>query len=218
MSDYRPPPDDGLEILLQLPHLLAVAKPAGLLSVPGRGESKRDCLLSRVQSRFPDARMVHRLDMDTSGVMLFALDQATQSALGRQFQRRRVYKQYQAIVAGRPRARQGEIALPLITDWPRRPRQCVDFCNGKAAYTCYRWLADGPINGTSRLLLQPLTGRSHQLRVHLAEIGHPILGDPLYAAARWREAAPRMWLHAHVLRFPDPLQGTELEIISPAAF
>ena len=217
MSDpaviYDPPP--GLEILHADAALVVAVKPAGLLAVPGRGAHLADCLASRVQACFPDARIVHRLDMATSGLMTFARGREAERRLSIAFQRREVHKEYEALVAGRMAEPTGRIDLPLMADWPNRPRQKVDLDRGKPALTCFRVLAVEP-GGATRLALTPMTGRSHQLRVHLAAIGHPILGDALYAPPETR--APRLMLHATGLALPHPASGEVLEFFSPAPF
>lgn len=176
--------------------LVVADKPAGLLCVPGRGPDKADCLAARVAAQYPDARVVHRLDMATSGLVVFGRGPALQRALSMAFAGRRVHKRYEAVVAGLLAEDQGEIDLPLAADWPHRPRQQVDHVAGKASLTRWQVLARDPGQGSSRLRLTPVTGRTHQLRVHLAAIGHPILGDALYAQAPWASAAPRLLLHA----------------------
>lgn len=211
-----PPCREELRLIYEDEHLLAVDKPAGLLSVPGRHPANRDCLITRLQQDFPSARIVHRLDMATSGLMLIALNPDSHRALGRLFEQRRVSKQYHAVVAGRVAAHQGIIDLPLACDWPRRPRQHIHFGHGKAAQTHYRRLeADAQ---QSRLLLSPHTGRSHQLRVHCASLGHPILGCEFYADEAARAAAPRLLLHASALELPHPATGEMLSLSSPAPF
>lgn len=215
---YTPPPDSPLHCHYRDPYLLAVEKPAGLLSVPGRGPERSDCLLGRVQRGFPGALVVHRLDMGTSGLMLFALDRPTQGALGKLFQQRRVSKRYLACVRGVPDPASGAIDLPLLDDWVRRPRKAVDLVNGRAAHTDYRTLRRSADGDRSWLELAPTTGRSHQLRVHLAAIGHPILGDELYADAATLALAPRLLLHAEALEFDHPVTGERLQLHSPAPF
>jgi tRNA pseudouridine32 synthase/23S rRNA pseudouridine746 synthase len=198
---YRPPP--GEPVLLHLDEQLVVAdKPAGLLSVPGRGADKADCLASRVAARVPDALVVHRLDMGTSGVIVLGRGPLMQQQLSIAFERRRVGKHYEALVAGLPAADAGEIDLPLLVDWPNRPRQAVNPAQGKPSLTRWQVIARDPQRGISRLRLAPVTGRSHQLRVHLAAIGHPILGDELYAPPAVHAAAPRLLLHACALALP----------------
>lgn len=194
--------------------LLAVDKPAGLLSVPGRGEGKHDCLSRRVQAWVPEALVVHRLDQATSGLMLFGRGAAAQRALSIAFAERRVAKRYEAWVHGRVSEDSGEIELPLAADWPRRPRQKVDHAQGKASLT--RWRVLARTDRTTRLALEPVTGRSHQLRVHLAAIGHAIVGDALYASEA--EPAPRLMLHACELRLPHPADGAMLCVASAAPF
>jgi tRNA pseudouridine32 synthase/23S rRNA pseudouridine746 synthase len=208
------------------PHCIVALKPSGLLAVPGRGDAGRDCLSERVRDRYPDALIVHRLDMATSGLMLFARGPASQRGLSGAFARREVRKRYVAVVAGRLAAREGEIALPLSADWPNRPRQQVDHERGRAALTRYRVLeADtdtdtnaGPERAATRVELEPVTGRSHQLRVHLCAIGHPILGDALYGDAAAQSAAPRLLLHAATLAFAHPASGEPMSFDSAAPF
>lgn len=196
--------------------LIVVDKPAGLLAVPGRGEPGQDCLAVRVQARFADARVVHRLDMATSGLMLMARGLAAQRTLSQAFAERRVAKRYEAVVHGVLADDAGTIDLPLAADWPRRPRQQVDALHGKPSLTHWRVLARDPAAHCTRLTLEPLTGRSHQLRVHLLAIGHPILGDALYAPPPL--GAARLLLHACELSLPHPCQGHMLRFHSPAPF
>jgi tRNA pseudouridine32 synthase / 23S rRNA pseudouridine746 synthase len=194
--------------------LVAADKPAGLLAVPGRGDDKQDCLWARVRAEWPDVLVVHRLDQATSGVMLFARGATSQRTLSAAFERRRVAKRYEAVVAGVVADDAGSIDLPLAADWPNRPRQQVDHERGKASLT--RWRVLGRDAGTTRLALEPLTGRSHQLRVHCAAIGHPILGDALYGGAE--VAATRLLLHAAAITIAHPLDGTSLRIECPTPF
>jgi tRNA pseudouridine32 synthase / 23S rRNA pseudouridine746 synthase len=178
--------------------LIAVNKPAGLLSVPGRGADKQDCAVTRVQALYPDALTVHRLDMATSGLLLFARGTSMQRALSLDFAERRVVKRYIALLAGRLDSGNAwaEVNLPLIADWPNRPRQKVDLQAGKPSLTRYRTLeCDG---AHSRVELEPVTGRTHQLRVHMLALGHPIVGDTLYGGP----PATRLFLHAHHLALP----------------
>lgn len=179
-------------------HLLVLDKPAGLLAVPGRTES--DCLAARVQARWPDARVVHRLDQATSGLMAFARGADAQRTLSAHFAERRVHKRYVAIVEGELAGEAGEIALPLRVDWPNRPRQVVDTVHGKPSLT--RWRVLERSGGRTRLALEPVTGRSHQLRVHLMALGHPIVGDALYG-----RPGERLLLHAEHLALPHPYDG-----------
>ncbi len=196
------------------PYLLVAEKPAGLLSVPGRTPENQDCLVTRLQRAHPDALTVHRLDQVTSGLMLYALGKDMQAALSGLFERRQVSKRYEALVEGEVAAEAGEIALPLICDWPNRPRQMVDHERGKPALTRWQRLDYDPARGQTRLRLEPVTGRSHQLRVHLASLGHPIVGDVFYGA----RPAPRVCLHASALSFTHPVTGQALVLHSPAPF
>ena len=192
---------------------VVIDKPSGLLSVPGRGADKQDCAAQRVQARVPDALVVHRLDMATSGVWLMARGLDMQRAYSRAFAERTADKRYVAVVAGRmtPALSDdgwGTIDLPLAADWPRRPLQKVDTQSGRPSRTRWRVLAHE--GDTTRVELAPLTGRSHQLRVHLLALGHPILGDTLYAPAEVQARAPRLLLHASALSLPDPRGGPAL--------
>jgi tRNA pseudouridine32 synthase/23S rRNA pseudouridine746 synthase len=188
-------------------HLLVVNKPAGLLAVPGRGEAGRESLASRVALAFPDARVVHRLDMDTSGLMLFARGAAMQRRLARAFAERTVDKGYVAIVAGLLADNAGRVDAPIAADWPNRPRRIVD-ASGQPSLTHWRVLERSAQGAPcTRVALVPHTGRTHQLRVHLAFIGHPIVGDRLYAP---QHAAARLMLHAHRLAFAHPATGKPL--------
>ncbi|MCL2525328.1 MAG: RluA family pseudouridine synthase [Betaproteobacteria bacterium] len=214
---YVPPPDSGLAVVFADESLLVVDKPAGLLSVPGRGEDKQDCLLSRAQAVFADALTVHRLDMSTSGLLLLARGPAMQGALSKLFRERLVDKRYVAEVEGSPADDSGEIALPLICDWPNRPRQKVDFIIGKPSLTRFRVIWRDPGGRSSRLELEPVTGRSHQLRVHLAALGHPILGDELYGSGSL-DSGERLHLHATDLRFAHPLTRQALHFHSDSPF
>ncbi|MDP1593107.1 MAG: RluA family pseudouridine synthase [Gallionella sp.] len=193
--------------------LLVVNKPAGLLSVPGRGEDKQDCLSSRLQHEFPDALVVHRLDMATSGLLIFARGAAMQSRLSGMFRERLVSKRYVAVVAGVLEEDDGQIDLPIGADWPNRPRQKIDATQGKHSLTLYRVLTRNA--ETTRLELEPVTGRTHQLRVHMTAIGHPILGDALYGN---QASAPRLLLHAQSLGFPHPVSNMPLRLECPAPF
>lgn len=216
LADYQPPPDTGLALLYEDEHLLAVDKPAGLLSVPGRGERMADCLSARVQARFPDALVVHRLDMDTSGLVLMARGPLMQRLLSQQFMSRQVDKRYEAVVHGVLARGEGEIDLPLITDWPRRPRQKVDAETGKPSLTRFRLLRC--MADSSRVSLEPVTGRSHQLRVHLMALGHPIVGDDLYGPPGDRARAGRLMLHACDVALAHPVSGQALKLVCPCPF
>lgn len=181
--------------------MLVLNKPAGLLSVPGRGADKQDCLVTRVQAEYPEARIVHRLDMATSGLMLIARSEAMQRELSMMFEQRQIEKHYVAIVDGRLEQQSGSIELPLITDWPNRPKQRVDHETGKPSLTRYNVLGYNELQHSSRISLKPMTGRTHQLRVHMQAIGHAILGDPLYASQKVCEKSARLLLHAETLIF-----------------
>jgi tRNA pseudouridine32 synthase/23S rRNA pseudouridine746 synthase len=197
-------------------HLLIADKPAGLLSVPGRGPDNQDCLIARLQGDYPDALTVHRLDMATSGVMAFGRGPEAQRALSRAFEQRRVAKRYVALVAGRVTQDAGEIDLPLICDWPNRPLQKVDHDLGKPALTRWRVLARG--EAMTEVELAPVTGRSHQLRVHMAALGHPILGDRFYAPPEVQAMSARLCLHACRLSLPHPLSGESMVLERAADF
>ncbi|OYY92994.1 MAG: RNA pseudouridine synthase [Hydrogenophilales bacterium 28-61-23] len=221
---YTPPPagDVPFELLYVDDHLLVLNKPSGLLSVPGRGPDKQDCLSARAQRRYPDALIVHRLDMQTSGLLAMARGIEAQRALNRAFEQRQVHKRYQAVVDGIARVigpeEWGVIDLPLELDWPNRPKHIVDYQHGRPSVTRWRVLSpDRERNGT-RLELEPITGRSHQLRVHLQAIGHPILGDDLYASADAVARADRLLLHACELNLPHPATGELISFSSPPPF
>ena len=215
MSDAYTPPDTPLDVLHEDMEILVVNKPAGLLSVPGKGAHLADCLLSRIQAAFPQALLVHRLDRDTSGVMVFALTPHAQRHLGLQFEKRQTKKAYQARLWGELAEKEGRVDLPLCVDWPNRPRQHVDHENGRPAQTDWRVMRHE--DGTTRVRLMPITGRSHQLRVHMAELGHPILGDPLYAEGS-AQAFERLMLHAETLRFRHPDGGMHMTFTAPVPF
>jgi tRNA pseudouridine32 synthase / 23S rRNA pseudouridine746 synthase len=195
--------------------LVAVDKPAGMLSVPGRGDDKQDCVATRVQQMFPDALIVHRLDMATSGILLMARGIDVQRRLGHAFAQREVHKRYIAIAHGLVLDEHGQVDLPLSADWPRRPRQQVDCEGGKPSLTRYRTLARDRVADTSRLELEPVTGRSHQLRVHLLALGHPIVGDTLYGTP---DGADRLMLHASELSLQHPAGGGSLHLHSSLPF
>lgn len=204
MNDAYSPPDAPLQAIHADHQILLVDKPAGLLSVPGKGAHLADCLMSRVRGAYPEALLVHRLDRDTSGIMVFALTHHAQRHLGMQFEKRQVKKTYVARVWGRVEKRTGTVNLPLAVDWPNRPLQKVDLEKGRPAWTDWRVVRHE--EDATRLRLYPKTGRSHQIRVHMKEIGHPILGDPLYAVGLARNA-PRLMLHAEALKFRHPDGG-----------
>ena len=206
-----------IEIVAVDDTFLVVNKPAGLLSVPGRGPDKADCLSARVQAKFPEALVVHRLDMETSGLMVFARGLDAQRALNRAFEQRRVEKYYIAIVAGIVENDHGTINLPLICDWPNRPRQMVDHTNGKPSTTHYVVIERDPTRQQTRVGLTPVTGRSHQLRVHMASLSQAIIGDSLYSANP-PPAGQRLLLHAAKLSFPHPVSGEPVHCVSDVPF
>ena len=211
------PCTEDVEILFTDDDLLLVNKPAGLLSVPGRHPANKDCLVTRVQRQYADARIVHRLDMDTSGIMVLALNADSHRALSRLFAERKIIKEYEANVYGTVIDDHRLIDLPLLCDWPNRPRQKVDFHHGKNAQTWVERVSQHR-DGWTRVLLKPVTGRSHQLRVHLAEIGHPILGCEFYAHQRAVSMADRLQLHATKLEFCHPNSGETMLGISNCPF
>ena len=215
VDDRYDPPQEPLVILHHDHEVVLVDKPSGLLSVPGKGADLSDCLMARVQAVFPQALLVHRLDRDTSGVMVFALTPHAQRHLGLQFENRQTKKTYVARVWGEVAEPSGTVDLPLIVDWPNRPLQMVDHVNGRAAVTDWRVVRRG--EGETRMRLMPRTGRSHQLRVHMREIGHPILGDPFYATGPAR-AYPRLMLHSETLQFRHPDGGKGMRITAKPPF
>jgi tRNA pseudouridine32 synthase / 23S rRNA pseudouridine746 synthase len=199
------------------PHFLVYDKPAGLLSVPGRGEDKQDCAIARVQALYPDALTVHRLDMATSGLLLMARGKTAQKLFSMAFAEGRVHKSYEAVVFGHlPQLPDWQqIDAPLWPDWPNRPKSKVDWDNGKPSSTRWRSLGAGPLPNTSRVALEPLTGRSHQLRLHMLHIGHGIVGDTLYEQAN---PTGRLMLHAKRLQFLDPCSDQPFEMASESPF
>ncbi|MBC7719165.1 MAG: RluA family pseudouridine synthase [Chitinophagaceae bacterium] len=223
---------DVINVIHVDPHLLVLNKPAGLLCVPGRGEDKQDCLSAWAQHRYPDALVVHRLDMGTSGLVLMARSAVMQRALSQLFEQRSVQKRYVAIVQGQlnstdTRIDTGEkvdeegwrlIDLPIALDWPNRPLRRIDAVLGKPSQTRWKLISFDSVTQTSRLELAPITGRSHQLRVHLQALGHPILGDALYAPAEVQAKAPRLLLHASALSFVHPATGEQATFDCLAAF
>jgi tRNA pseudouridine32 synthase / 23S rRNA pseudouridine746 synthase len=204
--------------------LLVVDKPSGLLAVPGRGEDKQDCLSSRIQAGYPEALVVHRLDMATSGLMLLARSRTVQRTLSMAFAAREVHKRYEAVVQGHmtmpPQLENGwaVIDLPIALDWPARPLRIIDALLGKPSLTRWQVQCYDRDASTTRLLLEPVTGRSHQLRVHLKALGHPILGDALYAPADVQTAAPRLLLHAKELRLTHPVSGVPIGFVAETPF
>ncbi|TRZ66435.1 MAG: RluA family pseudouridine synthase [Comamonadaceae bacterium] len=211
--------NQSIDLLYQDEALLVLNKPSGLLSVPGRGEDKQDCLSTRVQAQFSDALVVHRLDMATSGLLLMARGLSAQKKLNAAFENRQIEKRYVACVAGvLPIDSQWQtIDLPILVDWPNRPLRTIH-PEGQPSVTRWRCIANEIQTQTSRLELEPLTGRSHQLRVHLQALGNPIAGDSLYAPPEVQAHATRLLLHASSLSFPHPLSGETLSFQCPADF
>lgn len=215
MAEDYAPPSEPLEVLYEDHEILVVNKPSGLLSVPGKGPHLADCLLGRLAAAFPQVLLVHRLDRDTSGVMVFALTPHAQRHLSMQFEKRQTRKTYVARVWGHVEGRSGIIDRPIGVDWPNRPRQMIDTENGRAAVTEWRVLKG--LGTETRMRLMPRTGRSHQLRVHMLDLGHVILGDPLYATGPARDF-PRLMLHSEALRLKHPESGKGLAFRAKAPF
>ncbi|ART48542.1 RluA family pseudouridine synthase [Acidovorax carolinensis] len=218
-------PPEAVETGVRAAHvdadLLVLHKPPGLLCVPGRGPDKQDCLSARAQQRWPGALVVHRLDQATSGLVLMARHPDAQRRLSHAFAERQVHKRYQAVVQGRlgdDESAWHEINLPIAADWARRPLRVIDHALGKPSLTRWRALAHDAGAQTTRIELEPVTGRTHQLRVHLAAIGHPIVGDALYADVATQEQAPRLLLHASHLAFTHPATGALLTLEWTADF
>lgn len=211
---YHAPPASRSEFVYCDDSLLVVNKPAGLLSVPGRGADKQDCLSVRIQQEFPDALVVHRLDMATSGLLVFALGKEMQRQLSAMFSERLVKKSYVAILAGQIEAAAGEVDLPISADWENRPLRKIDAVSGKPSLTRYTKLEYDALNDASRVELEPVTGRTHQLRVHMNAIGHPIIGDNLYEG----RSADRLHLHARTLSFSHPVTGVAMNFVCEACF
>ena len=216
MSTRYDPPQTPLDIIHEDEHLIIVNKPSGLLSVPGKGAHLADCLITRVQAIFPTALLVHRLDRDTSGVMVFAGNPAAQRHLGLQFEKRRPKKTYVARVYGAMSERSGLVDLPIIVDWPNRPLQKICHETGRSAQT--QWSVIKYEEGETRVRLMPKTGRSHQLRIHMRELGHPILGDPFYASGPALEGYDRLMLHSEELRLLHPEDGRGLKFRAAVPF
>lgn len=213
----------ALEVVFVDDHLLVLNKPSGLLSVPGRGEDKQDCLIARAQAQWPEALTVHRLDMSTSGLMVIAKGSEMQRSLSLAFAQREVHKIYEAIVAGELSTETGDadawsdIHMPLLIDWPNRPKSKVDWEHGKPSHTQWRVKHSNLTNAT-RVELQPITGRTHQLRLHMMAIGHPILGDALYASPDIQAQSPRLLLHARVLQLKHPVTAEWMAFESTVPF
>lgn len=201
-------------------HLLVLNKPSGLLSVPGRGEDKQDCLSARAEAHYPGALIVHRLDMSTSGLMLMARSAAMQTALSKLFEARQITKRYIAVVDGHLGIQTDWqlIDLPIALDWPRRPLRIISADAGKPSQTRWRALSYDDVARTTRLELEPLTGRSHQLRVHLKALSHAIVGDALYAPPDVQNKSARLLLHACELQFKHPVSGEQMHFVNAPDF
>ncbi len=202
---YAPPMEPFLDVVHQDDQLLVLNKPSGLLSVPGRAEEHKDCLESRAQSVYPTATTIHRLDMDTSGLLCMAMNKDAHRHVGLQFEKRMTRKAYIARVWGHLKEEQGEVDLPLRCDWPNRPKQMVDHELGRSALT--KWEVVSREDKTTLVKLMPVTGRSHQLRVHMLALGHPIVGDRFYAEGEALSFSQRLHLHAQTLELRHPIGG-----------
>ncbi|WP_417477510.1 RluA family pseudouridine synthase [Maricaulis sp.] len=213
---YNPPPAGPLPIVHVDDHILVLDKPAGLLTVAGNTPELADCLEARVLARYPGATMIHRLDMDTSGLIVLALNARAHAHIGKQFEKRLTRKSYIALVWGQMAATSGRVDQPMKSDWPNRPKQHVDPIDGRPAITDWQVLETGADH--TRLRLMPLTGRTHQLRVHMAFLGHPILGDNLYAPEDALAASERLCLHAETLEFRHPDGGEWMSLRSAVPF
>ncbi|NMP30303.1 bifunctional tRNA pseudouridine(32) synthase/23S rRNA pseudouridine(746) synthase RluA [Thalassotalea sp. M1531] len=213
---YKPPKSPYLEIIYQDDDLVVLNKQSGILSVPGRLAEHQDCLQHRVMSVLPTATIVHRLDMATSGILIMALNKSAHVSISRQFEKRQTKKSYLARVYGHLTEKSGEVDLPLICDWPNRPKQKIDHEHGKKAQTLYRVLKEEP--QTSLVELTPITGRSHQLRVHMLALGHPIIGDRLYAHDKALALSNRLQLHAMNLSLSHPVTNQTLSFSAPCTF
>ena len=216
-----------LDVVYADAHLAVLNKPSGLLSVPGRGEDKQDCLIARAQEAWPDALTVHRLDMATSGLVVVARGADIQRSLSQAFAQREVHKMYEAVIDGQPQLANTpatdseawqDIHMPLLIDWPNRPRSKVDWENGKPSHTQWRCKSGPEMAGATRVELHPITGRTHQLRLHMMAMGHAILGDALYAAPEVCARAPRLYLHARQLQFKHPITTEWLSFESAVPF
>ena len=217
---YQPPMSPYLDIIYKDDDLVVINKGSGLLSVPGRLPEHQDCLQNRVSRVLPKATIVHRLDMATSGIILMALNKPAHVDISRQFEKRLTKKSYIARVCGEVKESNGSIDLPLICDWPNRPKQKVDYDQGKKALTYWRVISIDERQGEVSTLLEltPITGRSHQLRVHMLALGHPILGDRLYAHDRALNVSQRLQLHAQVLEITHPVNGEKRVFTAPCPF
>ena len=217
---YSPPPAGPLPVVYVDDAIVVLNKPAGLLTVPGRGETKQDCLSKRTQDVYPEALIVHRLDRDTSGLVVMARGIVAQRAINLAFEKRQVDKCYEAVVAGLLPLGEAwqEIDLPLLVDWPNRPKRTVNHAEGQQALTRWRCIAADAVRNCSRVELEPVTGRTHQLRVHMQALGHPMLGDTLYATPEALALSNRLQLHARTLLIPHPVSGLQMEFHAPVPF
>lgn len=217
---YNPPPLTALPVVYLDDMMLVLDKPAGLLTVPGRGEAKQDCLSKRAQDVYPEALIVHRLDRDTSGLVVMARGIVAQRALNLSFEKRLVTKRYEAVVIGTLPVTNDwqEIDLPLLVDWPNRPKRTVNFAEGQRALTRWRCISVDMQRGCSRVEMEPVTGRTHQLRVHMQALGHPMLGDTLYATPLALEMSERLQLHARSLSIAHPGTGKAMEFSANVPF
>ena len=217
LIEYNPPQEPWLNLVYRDDYIAVVNKPSGLLSVPGNQPQYYDSAMSRVKEKYGFCEPAHRLDMATSGILLFALSKAADRELKRQFREREPKKYYQALVWGHVEQDHGVVELPLICDWENRPRQKICFERGKRAVTFYDVLQRYP-NNTTRVKLTPITGRSHQLRLHMLALGHPILGDKFYAHPQAKALSPRLCLHAESLQIQHPITGETMEFTAPVGF
>lgn len=217
LIEYNPPQEPWLDLVYRDDYIAVVNKPSGLLSVPGNQPQYYDSAMSRVKEKYGFCEPAHRLDMATSGILLFALSKAADRELKRQFREREPKKYYQALVWGHVEQDHGVVELPLICDWENRPRQKICFERGKRAVTFYDVLQRYP-NNTTRVKLTPITGRSHQLRLHMLALGHPILGDKFYAHPQAKALSPRLCLHAESLQIQHPITGEMVEFTAPVSF
>lgn len=217
LIEYNPPQEPWLDLVYRDDYIAVVNKPSGLLSVPGNQPQYYDSAMSRVKEKYGFCESAHRLDMATSGILLFALSKAADRELKRQFREREPKKYYQALVWGHVEQDHGMVELPLICDWENRPRQKICFERGKRAVTFYDVLQRYP-NNTTRVKLTPITGRSHQLRLHMLALGHPILGDKFYAHPQAKALSPRLCLHAESLQIQHPITGETMEFTAPVGF
>ena len=217
LIEYNPPQEPWLDLVYRDDYIAVVNKPSGLLSVPGNQPQYYDSAMSRVKEKYGFCEPAHRLDMATSGILLFALSKAADRELKRQFREREPKKYYQALVWGDVEQDHGVVELPLICDWENRPRQKICFERGKRAVTFYDVLQRYP-NNTTRVKLTPITGRSHQLRLHMLALGHPILGDTFYAHPQAKALSPRLCLHAESLQIQHPITGETMEFTAPVGF